>query len=149
MPSSLLQVVKQLVPNSLQQLGTSSANTTCQQLVSRFVTTCLQTCNNLCVFTWFLRVYDYKSSMKTRANRQFISDASNVSTGAARNHRPSILRMAIRQMEDSASVSDGYILNIRPVHQTNRFLDHFGTTSRFLAAVRFLRYMCCRHRTDF
>jgi hypothetical protein len=35
----------------LQQLGTSSANTTCRQLVNRFVTTCLQTCNNWCVFT--------------------------------------------------------------------------------------------------
>ena len=32
MPSSLLQVV-----NSLLQLGTSSANKTCQQLVNRFV----------------------------------------------------------------------------------------------------------------
>ena len=35
----------------LQQLGTSSAKTTCRQLVNRLVTTCLQTCNNLCVFT--------------------------------------------------------------------------------------------------
>jgi hypothetical protein len=34
-----------------QQLVTISANTTCRQLVNRFVTTCLQTCNNLCVFT--------------------------------------------------------------------------------------------------
>ena len=25
--------------------------TTCEQLVNRFVTTCLQTCDNLCVFT--------------------------------------------------------------------------------------------------
>jgi hypothetical protein len=47
MPSSLLQVVDSL----FQQLGTSSAKTTCWQLVNRFVTTCLQTCNNLCVFT--------------------------------------------------------------------------------------------------
>jgi hypothetical protein len=44
----------QLDPNLLQQLGTSSANTTCRQLVNRFVTTCLQTCNNLCVFTCVL-----------------------------------------------------------------------------------------------
>jgi hypothetical protein len=36
--------------NLLHQLGTSSANTTCRQLVNRFVTTCLQTGNNLCVF---------------------------------------------------------------------------------------------------
>jgi hypothetical protein len=36
----------------LQQLGTSSANTTYRQLVNKFVTTCLQTCNNdLCGFT--------------------------------------------------------------------------------------------------
>jgi hypothetical protein len=34
MPSSVLQVVNSL----LQQLGTSSANTTCRQLVNRFVT---------------------------------------------------------------------------------------------------------------
>jgi hypothetical protein len=38
MPSSLLQVV-----NSLFQ--------TCCKFVNRFVTTCLPTCNNLCVFT--------------------------------------------------------------------------------------------------
>ena len=38
--------------NSLiQQLGTSSANTTYQQIVNRLVTTCLQICDNLCVFT--------------------------------------------------------------------------------------------------
>jgi hypothetical protein len=37
-----------LVPNLLQQLETSSANTTCRQLVNRFVTTCA-----------FLRVYTY------------------------------------------------------------------------------------------
>jgi hypothetical protein len=42
----------QFVPNLLQQLGTSSANTTCWQLVNRFVRTCLQTCNNLCVFNY-------------------------------------------------------------------------------------------------
>ena len=36
------------VSNLLEQLG---ANTTCRQLVNRLVTTCLQTCNNLCVFT--------------------------------------------------------------------------------------------------
>ena len=35
----------------LQQLGTSSTNTTYQQLVNRLVTTCLQICDNLCVFT--------------------------------------------------------------------------------------------------
>jgi hypothetical protein len=45
------------VPNLLQQLETSSANTTCRQLVNRFVTTCFQTCNNLCVFTCVSRVY--------------------------------------------------------------------------------------------
>jgi hypothetical protein len=53
MPSSLLQVVNHLFQTcyNLQLLGTSSANTTCRQLVNRFVTTCLQTCNNLCVLT--------------------------------------------------------------------------------------------------
>ena len=34
----------------VQQLGTSSANPTCRRLVNRFVTTCLQICNKLCVF---------------------------------------------------------------------------------------------------
>jgi hypothetical protein len=47
----LVRSCQKLVPNLLQQLGTSSAKTTCWQLVNRFVTTCLQTCNNLCVFT--------------------------------------------------------------------------------------------------
>jgi hypothetical protein len=43
----LVTSCQQLVPNLLQQLGTSSANTTCRQLVNRFVITCLQTCNSL------------------------------------------------------------------------------------------------------
>ena len=51
MPSSLLQVVNNLLQTCYDKLGTSSANTTCWQLVNRLVTTCLQTCNNLCVFT--------------------------------------------------------------------------------------------------
>jgi hypothetical protein len=48
------QPCRQFVPNLLQQLaelGTSSAKTACRKLVNRFVTTCLQTCNNLCIFT--------------------------------------------------------------------------------------------------
>ena len=51
MPSSLLQVVNTLFQTCYNKLGTSSANTTCWQLVNRLVTICLQTCNNLCVFT--------------------------------------------------------------------------------------------------
>jgi hypothetical protein len=47
-------------PNLLQQLGTSSANTICRQLVNRFVTTCLQTCNNLCVLTREAEKYKQK-----------------------------------------------------------------------------------------
>ena len=50
-PSSLLQVVNSLFQTCCNNMGTSSANTTRWQLVNRFVTTCLQTCNNLCVFT--------------------------------------------------------------------------------------------------
>ena len=46
-----IRLVTTWFPNLLQQLGTSSANTTCRQLVKRFVTTCLQTCNNLYLFT--------------------------------------------------------------------------------------------------
>jgi hypothetical protein len=37
MPSSLLQVVNSLFQTCIQQLGTSSANTTCRQLVNRLV----------------------------------------------------------------------------------------------------------------
>jgi hypothetical protein len=51
MPSSLLQVVNSLFQTCYNKLGTSSANTTCWQLVNRRVTTCLQTWYNLCVFT--------------------------------------------------------------------------------------------------
>jgi hypothetical protein len=39
----LVTSCRQLVSNLLQQLGTSSAKTTCRQLANRFVTTCLQT----------------------------------------------------------------------------------------------------------
>jgi hypothetical protein len=42
----LVTSCKQLVPNLLQQLGTSSANTTCRQLVNRFVTTCCRPFKN-------------------------------------------------------------------------------------------------------
>ena len=51
MASSLLQDVNNLFQTCYNKSGTSSANTTCWQLVNRLVTTCLQTCNNLCVFT--------------------------------------------------------------------------------------------------
>jgi hypothetical protein len=47
----LVTSCQQLVLNLLQQLGTSNANTTCRQLAgNRFVTACLQTCDNLYVF---------------------------------------------------------------------------------------------------
>ena len=51
MSSSFLEVVNNLFQTCYNKLGTSSANTTCWQFVNRLVTTCLQTCNNLCVFT--------------------------------------------------------------------------------------------------
>ena len=50
-PSSLLQFVNSLFQTCSNKFGTSSANTSCQQLVNRLVTTCLQVCSNLCVFT--------------------------------------------------------------------------------------------------
>ena len=50
-PSSLLQFVNSLFQTCANKFGTSSANTSCQQLVNRLVTTCLQICSNLCVFT--------------------------------------------------------------------------------------------------
>jgi hypothetical protein len=69
MPSSLLQVVKQLVPNLLQQLGTSSVNTTCWRLVNRFITTCLQTCYNLCVFTCVVDCTNFKRKRSQKIDR--------------------------------------------------------------------------------
>ena len=59
MPSSLLQVVNNLFQTCYNKLGTSRANTTCWQLVNRLVTTCLQTCNNLCVFTRVSDLFDH------------------------------------------------------------------------------------------
>ena len=50
-PSSLLQFVNSLFQTCSNKSGTSSANTSCQQLVNRLVTTCLKVCSNLCVFT--------------------------------------------------------------------------------------------------
>jgi hypothetical protein len=53
MPSGLLQVVNSLFQTCYNKLGTSSASTTCWQLVNRRVTTCLQTCYNLCVWIFY------------------------------------------------------------------------------------------------
>ena len=53
-PSSLLQFVNSLFQTCSNKFGTSSANTSCQQLVNRLVTTCIQVCSNLCVFTCVL-----------------------------------------------------------------------------------------------
>ena len=50
-PSSLLKFVNSLFQTCSNKFGTSSANTSCEQLVNRLVTTCLQVCSNLCVFT--------------------------------------------------------------------------------------------------
>ena len=50
-PPSLLQFVNSLFQTCSNKFGTSSANTSCEQLVNRLVTTCLQVCSNLCVFT--------------------------------------------------------------------------------------------------
>ena len=60
-PSSLLQFVNSLFQTCSNKFGTSSANTSCQQLVNRLVTTCLQVCSNLCVFTCVL-VYTRKNA---------------------------------------------------------------------------------------
>ena len=64
-PSSLLQFVNSLFQTCSNKFGTSSANTSCQQLVNRLVTTCLQVCSNLCVFTCVQSKQKY-STPKTR-----------------------------------------------------------------------------------
>ena len=46
-----IKLVPSLFQTCYNKLGTSSANTTCRQHVNRLVTTCLQTCYKLCVFT--------------------------------------------------------------------------------------------------
>ena len=51
MSPSLLHVVNNLFQTCYNKLETSSANTTCSQLVNRLVTICLRTCNNFCIFT--------------------------------------------------------------------------------------------------
>ena len=71
MPLSLLLVVNSLFQICYDKLGASRANTACWQLVNRFVTICLQTCNNLCVFT---RVYD---SACTKNNREKLWNRSD------------------------------------------------------------------------
>ena len=50
-PSSLSQFVNSFFQTCSNKFGTSSANTSCQQLVNGLVTTCLQVCSNLFVFT--------------------------------------------------------------------------------------------------
>ena len=54
MPSSLLQVVHRLFQTCYNDWEQAVSNTTCRALVNRFVTTCLQTCHNLCVLTCVL-----------------------------------------------------------------------------------------------
>ena len=76
MPSSLLQVVNSLFQTCYNKLGTSSANTTCWQLVNRFVTTCLQTCYNLCVFTCV------PNTTYTRKNAQVVTNLQQTCSNA-------------------------------------------------------------------
>ena len=68
-PSSLLQFVNNLFQTCSNKFGASSANTSCQQLVNRLVTTCLQLCSNLCVFTCVDCYETY-----TRKNAQVATD---------------------------------------------------------------------------
>ena len=51
MPSTLLQVVNSSFQTCYNKPRTSRTNKSCWQLVNRLVSICLQTCNNLCVFT--------------------------------------------------------------------------------------------------
>ena len=77
-PSSLLQLVNSLFQTCSNKFGTSSANTSCQQLVNRLVTTCLQVCSNLCVFTCVvatLLVRMFSSIFQTKELLLLLSDA--------------------------------------------------------------------------
>ena len=84
MSSSLLQVVNNFFQTCYNKLGTSSANTTCWQLVNRLVTTCLQTCNNLCVFTRVVRWIIRPTKILSNKKKQNISLETVVE---GRNHR--------------------------------------------------------------
>jgi hypothetical protein len=87
MPSSLLQIVNSLFQTCYNKLGTSSVKTTCWQLVNRLVTTCLQTCYKLCVFTCVgeLIVYMWKcTSCNKPAADLWQCCSNNLSTGCVR-----------------------------------------------------------------
>ena len=73
MLSSLLQVVNNLFQTCDNKLGPSSANTTCWQLVNRLVTTCLQTCNNLCVFTRVVDINAWKYPWQANSQANVIT----------------------------------------------------------------------------
>ena len=62
-PSSLLQFVNSLLQTCSNKFGTSSANTSCEQFVNRLVTTCLQVCSNLCVFTCVVQKLEANSNI--------------------------------------------------------------------------------------
>ena len=73
MSSSLLQVVNNLFQTGYNKQGTSSANTTCWQLVNRLVTTCLQTCNNLCVFMGVVdKLFQTFWQLRTSSKKQHV-----------------------------------------------------------------------------
>jgi hypothetical protein len=82
MPSSLLQVVNSLFQTCYNKLATSSANTTCWQLVNRFVTTCLQTCYKLCVFTRVCMIHEILRVKYTRKNAQVVTNLRQTCSNA-------------------------------------------------------------------
>jgi hypothetical protein len=97
-PSSLLQVVNSLFQTCCNKLGTSSASTTCWQLVNRCVTTCLQTCYKLCVFTravssllfstywWFLaEQFPGSQIWRTRTQREALLKQNNITLSRSRS----------------------------------------------------------------
>ena len=88
-PSSLLQFVNSLFQTCSNKFGTSSANTSCQQLVNRLVTTCLQVCSNLCVFTCAAEVKTL-NQVDAISVRNFITSVRNLIT-APREHARTFL----------------------------------------------------------
>ena len=80
------------VNNLFQQLGTSSAKTSCWQLVNRLVTICLQICYKLCVFTCVDKAVEF---IKLVAS--LLQTCSNLSTSWEQTERINLVTSLLQQ----------------------------------------------------
>ena len=109
-PSSLLQFVNSLFQTCSNKFGTSSANTSCQQLVNRLVTTCLQVCSNLCVFTCVVFSGEWGCSQRIPGNEYVLFIITSSLT-------------FVRYQIPESNSREGYKTEIQSIQERPRFSE--------------------------